>query len=853
MANQEAQSNLKPIQIPLLPLRELLVFPTTVVPLFVGRDKSIQALEQAMASNKEILLCAQQKAKIDDPGPGDIFLVGTIASVLQLLRLPDGTVKVLVEGKRRAKIINFLKKDDFFYVEAQPLEDIRGEGLENEALLRTVKIAFDNYVRLNKRIPPELLLTISQIEDESKLSDTLVSHLSSLKLEEKQKLLEQIDARVRLEDIYGYIQSEIEIMRVEKKIRARVKRQMEKTQKEYYLNEQMAAIQKELGDRDDVRTEISEIEKQIKTKKLTEEVREKLTKEVRKLKSMSPMSAEATVVRNYIETVLSLPWQEYSEEKNDIAFAEQVLDRDHYGLDKVKDRILEYLSVRTLAGNLKGPILCLVGPPGVGKTSLAKSVAEATGRSFIRIALGGVSDEAEIRGHRRTYIGSMPGKIIQGLKKAGTSNPLMLLDEVDKMTSNFRGDPASALLEVLDPAQNHTFNDHYLDMDYDLSKVLFFATANSYSSIPRPLLDRMELIHLSGYTEEEKLQIGRSFLLDKQLKENGLDKQSITFTVKAFKEIIHYYTREAGVRSLEREIASVLRKVARRHLKKLSHAGEIEDEEGTEMEASAPVKAVPVKESAKVEEAVPVASGVLDITEIITEKSIQKYLGPHKYRIGTQNDKDEVGLATGLAYTDVGGELLVVEISILPGKGKISLTGKLGEVMRESAQAAISYVRSRSQFLGIDPDFYQTKDIHIHVPEGAIPKDGPSAGICMATAITSALTERPVNRFVAMTGEITLRGRVLPIGGLKEKVMAAHRGGITKVIIPRDNKKDLRDIPKQIAREIKFVAVDHMDEVLIHALAWKAEKDHKIQDELFTRLQNVVATEFDMGEVNVAH
>ena len=811
------------VSIPLLPLRDILVFPATVVPLFVGREKSIQALEQAMAGNKEILLAAQKKAKTNDPDQEDIFEVGTISTIRQLLRLPDGTVKVLVEGQHRARIVEYLQTEEFFLVNAKVLEEDDVLSVENEALVRTVKMAFDNYVRLNKRIPPEMLLSVASIEGESKLADTLVAHLTNLKLADKQRLLEETNPRARLEELYGFIQSEIEIMRVEKKIRARVKRQMEKTQKEYYLNEQMQAIQKELGERDDGRAEIQEIEDQIKEKNLTDEAREKLSKEVRKLKMMSPMSAEATVVRNYLDTVLSLPWNDFSDEIKDVSHAETVLDRDHYGLEKVKERILEYLSVKILTDDLKGPILCLVGPPGVGKTSLATSVAAATGRGFVRISLGGVRDESEIRGHRRTYIGSMPGKIIQGLKKAGKSNPVMLLDEVDKMSSDSRGDPSSAMLEVLDPSQNHTFNDHYLDLDYDLSKVLFLATANSVHSIPRPLLDRMEVIYLSGYTEVEKISIAKQYLVPKQLKENGLKDHNIQFATKSLKEIIGYYTREAGVRNFEREIANICRKLARKYLKKSGALTE-------KAEKPADFK----------------------ISEAITDKTVQKLLGPRRFRVGAQNQHDEVGICTGLAWTEVGGDLLAAEVNVMPGKGKLTITGKLGDVMQESAQAAFSYVRSRADFLGIDPDFYQKTDIHIHIPEGAIPKDGPSAGLCMATALTSALTNRPVSRDVAMTGEITLRGRSLPIGGLKEKLIAAHRGGIKKVIIPKENEKDLAEIPKAILKELNIVPVDHMDTVLVHALVWHG-KAKKIEDDLFEKLRKIVETEIKESELYFAH
>ena len=824
----EPASKSQRVRIPLLPLRDILVFPSTVVPLFVGRDKSIQALEQAMAANKEILLAAQIKAKTNDPSAEDIYRVGTISVILQLLRLPDGTVKVLVEGQRRAKVIDYLQTEEYFMVEAEPLVEAASSGVENEALTRTVKMAFDNYVRLNKRIPPEMLLSIAQIENESKLADTLVAHLTNLKLQDKQRLLEQTDPRIRLEELYGFIQSEIEIMRVEKKIRARVKRQMEKTQKEYYLNEQMAAIQKELGDRDDGRAELQEIETLIKKKKLSEEARDKVTKELRKLKHMSAMSAEATVVRNYIETVLSLPWNELTAEKRDINFARKVLDNDHFGLEKVKERILEFLSVRTLVTEMKGPILCLAGPPGVGKTSLAKSIAEATGRKFVRISLGGVRDEAEIRGHRRTYIGSMPGKIINALKKAGSANPVVLLDEIDKLSQDFRGDPTSALLEVLDPEQNTTFVDHYLDIDFDLSKVLFMATANSLHTISKPLLDRMEIIRLVGYTEEEKCAIAKQYLVPKQIKTNGLSTGSVTVSPAALKELVRYYTRESGVRSLEREIGSVFRKMARKHLEKY-HEGNTNE----------------VK-----------TDGIIDlkIVENVTEKSINKYLGPRRFRIGLTNQHHEIGLCTGLAWTEVGGDLLVAEVSILPGKGKLTCTGKLGEVMQESAQAALSYVRSRSKFLSLDDDFYAKIDIHIHVPEGAIPKDGPSAGIAMATALTSALTNRPISKDVAMTGEITLRGRVLPIGGLKEKIIAAHRGGIKKVLIPKDNEQDILELPKQILKEVTIVPVEHMDTVLMHALVWRQPGDNvKDQDELFEKLRKITETEVGSAELAFAH
>lgn len=827
MSSHESKGvgNLNSIHIPLLPLRDIIVFPGTVVPLFVGREKSIHALESAVGSTKEILLVAQKKAKTNDPEEDDLYPVGTLASILQMLKLPDGTVKILVEGQKRGKILNFLPDERFFNVEAEVLHESVEEGLENEALIRTVKMAFDNYVRLNKRVPPEMLLSISQIESESKLSDTLVAHLPNLKLEDKQKLLEEVSPQKRLETLYGFIQSEIEIIRVEKKIRARVKRQMEKTQKEYYLNEQMAAIQKELGDKDDGKAELEEMQEQIDKKELSEEAREKLSKELKKLKQMSPMSAEATVVRNYIETVLALPWGQYTKDINDIIYAEKILDRDHFGLEKVKERILEYLAIRQVSEGVKSPILCLLGPPGVGKTSLARSIAESTGRNFVRISLGGVRDHAEIRGHRKTYIGSMPGRIVLSLKKAASSNPVMLLDEIDKMGNDYRGDPAAALLEVLDPEQNSRFNDHYLDLDIDLSKVLFIATANSRDGIPAPLLDRMEMIKVAGYTEMEKFEIATRYLIPKQKRENGLEEKEIDFQKDAVTELVRYYTREAGVRTLEREIASVLRKVTRKHIQSL------EKEE---------LKKTPAKKKTKkkVEEELQPQDLSLDkdklkIKELLTPKAIREYLGPHRFRIGKQGDAMEIGICTGLAWTASGGDLLFIEVNVLPGKGKLTITGKLGEVMQESAQAALSYVRSRATFLGLEEDFYQKLDIHLHVPEGATPKDGPSAGLCIATALASALTSRPINHDVAMTGEITLRGRSIPVGGLKEKFLAAHRAGIKKILFPKENLKDMHEIPKGVIKEIQFIPVDHMDEVLLHALIWPKKKK---EDDLYVKL-----------------
>ncbi|MFZ9518953.1 MAG: endopeptidase La [Silvanigrellaceae bacterium] len=837
----EKKANVRTL--PLLPLRELLVFPHTVVPLFVGREKSIKALDDAMSRNREIFLAAQRKSKTNDPTPEEIYEFGTIAQILQLLRLPDGTVKILVEGKRRAKISRYVESNDLLVVEVAEIAEPPGQAVENEALVRTVKAAFDTYVKLNKKVPPEMVFSISSIEDESRLADTLVVQLANLKLADKQRILETVDPAKRLEEIFGIIQSEIEILRVEKKIRARVKRQMEKTQKEYYLNEQMNAIQKELGNFDDSRTEIAELESKIKSKKLSDEARDRLKKELKKLRGMSPMSAEATVVRNYIDTTLGLPWGEFSTLLRDPKFSEEVLEADHFGLDKVKERILEFLAVTSLSDKLKGPILCLVGPPGVGKTSLARSIARATGREFARIALGGVRDEAEIRGHRRTYIGAMPGKIVNALKKAGTSNPVILLDEIDKMSSDFRGDPASAMLEVLDPEQNSTFNDHYLDMDYDLSQTLFLATANNLHTIPKPLLDRMEIITLGGYTEQEKVNIAQRHLVPKAAKSNGLEATGLKFDDSALEELIRYYTREAGVRSLEREISSVCRKIARQLLKQKTEA------EATATKPTKAEKAAKANAAAQSSTTTTTAAPATDksalpttLTEIIkldgikapvvNDGTIRDNLGPRRFSINETGTRDEIGVCQGLAYTEVGGDLLITEVSIVTGKGNLKITGKLGEVMQESAQAAFSYVRSRATFLGLEEDFYSKIDIHVHFPEGAIPKDGPSAGITMATALVSALTKRPVSREIAMTGEITLRGRVLPIGGLKEKLLAAHRGGVKKIIIPRENLKDLHEIPKNVLEKLTVVGVDHVDSVLFHALAWNET------DELQSKLKS---------------
>jgi ATP-dependent Lon protease len=762
--------------VPLLPLRELIVFPHEVYPIFVGRQKSIKALEAAEASKRPILLVAQKDARVSEPGPNDIYSVGTLGMVVQLLRLPDGTVKALLEGKKRARILRYVAQDEFFQVEAEEIEEVNDRGTEVEALMRSVNTAFDNYVRLNKKIPPEMVTSIAAVDDPAYLADKLVGHLG-IKLEDKQSLLECFNPAERLERILGYMRSELEILEVEKRIRSRVKKQMEKTQKEYYLNEQMRAIQKELGEKDEFKNEIQELEEKLRQKKMPAEARDKCEREIKKLKMMSPMSAEATVVRNYLDWFLALPWFEYTEDKLDIQEAERVLEEDHYGLDKVKERILEYLAVQTLVGQLKGPILCLVGPPGVGKTSLGKSVARATGRKFVRVSLGGVRDEAEIRGHRRTYIGALPGKIIQCLRKATSGNPVLLLDEVDKMSTDFRGDPSSALLEVLDPEQNNSFNDHYLDCDYDLSKVMFITTANALERIPRPLQDRMEIIRIPGYTENEKLQIAKKYLLKKQREANGLTEENIEFSDKALLAIIRNYTREAGVRNLEREIASICRKAA--------------------------VEVVKTDRNAHVK---------------VSQSSLAKYLGPYKFRFGIAETEPQIGVATGLAWTELGGELLNVEVTILPGRGKLTITGQLGEVMQESAQAALSYVRSRSEQLGLRADFYQKIDIHIHIPEGAIPKDGPSAGITLATALVSSLCRVPVKNDLAMTGEITLRGRVLPIGGLKEKVMAAHRGGIKTVLMPKENLKDLEEIPAPVLKTVTLIPVEHVDQVLKQAL-----------------------------------
>lgn len=800
-------------QLPMLPLRDLIIFPHMMMPLFVGREKSINALEEAMSKQTDIVLAAQRDAKTNNPEPKDIYSIGTVGTIIQLLRLPDGTVKVLVEGKRRVKIKNFVANDNFFVVNVEEIPDSNQSVVETQALVRSVKTTFETYVKLNKRIPPEILMRVSTIENAGELSDIIVAQLN-LKLEDKQKVLEIIDPGKRLEHLLNLMTGEIEILEVEKKIRTRVKKQMERSQKEYYLNEQMQAIQKELGEKDDYQQELAELEEKAAKKKMSAEAKEKIKKEIKKLKLMSPMSAEATVVRNYIDWILSLPWQEYSEEKHDVKAAEKILDHDHWGLEKVKERILEYLSVLSLSNDLKGPILCLVGPPGVGKTSLARSIAESLNRPFARISLGGVRDEAEIRGHRKTYVGAMPGKILQALRKVDKGNPLFLLDEIDKMASDFRGDPSSAMLEVLDPEQNATFQDHYLEVEYDLSKVMFVATANSLHTIPRPLLDRMEIISLEGYTETEKFHIAKNYLVEKQLEMHGLKERKVTIQDQALHNLIRFYTREAGVRNLERQVANVCRKVARDIVKDEA----IADMKGNSKKA---VTAKTAKKTAKKSAAY-----------VVTPKKLIELLGPEKYKIGKIEEQNEIGLVNGMAWTEVGGDLLAVEATVVPGKGKFTVTGQLGDVMKESCSAAMSYVRSRGPLFAFDKEYFQNIDVHIHLPEGATPKDGPSAGIALCTAIVSSIAKIPVKRQVAMTGEVSLRGKVWAIGGLKEKVMAAHRGGIRTIICPKENEKDLKDIPKEILKDLKIILVDHVDQVLVNALDIKNPKElFKLQKE----------------------
>lgn len=770
------------IQIPMLPLRGILVFPTMVMHLDVGRPQSLAALEKAMIGDETIFLAAQKKVSINEPQPKDIFRVGTLAKINQMVRLPNGTVRILVEGLFRAEILRYLEKDDDFVVEIQKIEDIHGDPNEEKALMRSLLKQFQQYIKYSRRISEETLVSISDIDHPGTLADMVTSHLS-LNIKEKQKVLEMENVTERLHHVLKVISDEKNVLNLEHKIGQRVKSSMDKTQKEYYLREQLKAIQKELGEHDGTYGEVAQLKKQIEESDMPKRVAEVALKELERYERVPQSSAESSVIRNYLDWLLSLPWKKQTQDTIDIHKAKKLLDQDHYGLEKVKERILEYLAVQKLTKTIRGPIICLVGPPGVGKTSLAKSIAEAINRKFVRISLGGVRDEAEIRGHRRTYIGAMPGRIIQGMKKAGTINPVFLLDEIDKMSNDFRGDPSSAMLEVLDPEQNHSFSDHYIEEPYDLSNVLFIATANYMNNIPGPLLDRMEIIHISGYTEVEKLHIAREHLIPKQLSENGLTKGQLQIRDDALTKLIRHYTREAGVRGLERQIAMLCRKAA-----KIIISGE--------------KKRV-----------------------IVTENNLEEMIGKPLYRYGQAEKEDQVGTATGLAYTAAGGDTLSIEVTHYPGKGKLTLTGKLGEVMRESAQAAFSYIRSRTKELNIDPDFHEKYDIHIHVPEGAIPKDGPSAGITMATALVSALTGRAVRKEVGMTGEITLRGRVLPIGGLKEKALSAHRAGITTVIIPRDNEKDLEDIPQSVKEDLTFILVDHLDDVLKHALVEEQNED----------------------------
>ncbi len=760
--------------LPVLPLRDIVVFPHMVVPLFVGRDKSVRALEEVMRTDKQILLATQKNSADDDPATDDIYDVGVVATVLQLLKLPDGTVKVLVEGKDRAAVVKFTAREDYYEAETAVIEEDSGEEHEAEALSRAVAEQFENYVKLNKKIPPEALASIPQIAEPGKLADSIAAHLS-VKIGDKQQLLEIFDVVKRLEKVFALMEGEISVLQVEKKIRSRVKRQMEKTQREYYLNEQMKAIQRELGDQDDGRDELIELEKRIKKTKLSKEARTKAEAELKKLRNMSPMSAESTVVRNYLDWLLSIPWGKAKQKKIDLVKAEAILEEDHYGLEKVKERILEYLAVQARTNSLKGPILCLVGPPGVGKTSLGKSIAKATGREFVRLSLGGVRDEAEIRGHRRTYIGSMPGKVIQSMKKAKAVDPFFLLDEIDKMGSDWRGDPSSALLEVLDPAQNATFADHYLEVDYDLSQTMFVTTANSLN-MPQPLLDRMEIIRIPGYTEDEKVEIAKRHVLPKLAKDHGLKDAEFIVPDKAIRDLIRYYTREAGVRSLERELGNLARKVVR----DLSR------------------------------------ENVTTIT--VDDERLAKYAGVRKYRYGETDEEDQVGIVTGLAWTEFGGDILTIEAVRMPGKGRMSITGNLKDVMKESISAANSYVRSRAPAFGIKPTMFDKTDIHVHVPDGATPKDGPSAGAAMATAMVSVLTGNPIRKDIAMTGEITLRGRVTAIGGLKEKLLAALRSGIKTVLIPEENEKDLADIPENVKSALEIVPVSTIDQVLARAL-----------------------------------
>lgn len=805
-------------QLPLLPLRDLIIFPHMMMPLFVGREKSINALEDAMSKQSDIVLAAQKDAKTNNPDEKDIYQVGTVGTIIQLLRLPDGTVKVLVEGKRRVRIKNFVSNEGHFVVVCEAINEEVSNPTEASALVRSVKGTFETYVKLNKRIPPEILMRVSSIESPGELADIIVAQLN-LKLEDKQAVLEILDPTKRLEHLLNLMTGEIEILEVEKKIRTRVKKQMEKSQKEYYLNEQMQAIQKELGEKDDYQAELEDLSTKCNDKKMPKEAKDKVHKEIKKLKMMSPMSAEATVVRNYIDWVLSLPWQEYSEDRHDVKNAKKILDNDHWGLEKVKERILEYLAVLSLSKNMKGSIICLAGPPGVGKTSLARSIAESLGRPFARISLGGVRDEAEIRGHRKTYVGAMPGKILQALRKVDKGNPVLLLDEIDKMANDFRGDPASAMLEVLDPEQNSSFADHYLELEYDLSKVMFVATANNLGNVPRPLLDRMEIIYLDGYIEQEKFHIAKNYLVNKQIEAHGLKDFKVAISDKAIRDVIRYYTREAGVRNLERQFANIFRKVA----KDIVMSQTLEDfrREPVVDKTSKPKAAKGKKTSSKKSDGY-----------VVTPEKLVELIGAHKYKYGEIEKQNEIGLTNGMAWTEVGGDLLAVEVSAVPGKGKFTVTGQLGDVMKESCVAAMSYTRSRGPLFGLDKEFYENIDIHIHFPDGATPKDGPSAGIALTTSIVSAMTKIAVKRTVAMTGEISLRGKVLPIGGLKEKILAAHRGGIKTIICPKENEKDLKDIPKEVLKELKVILVDHVDQVLINALDIKNPKElFKAQNE----------------------
>ena len=796
MSDQSEKQTEIPVVLPVLPLRNIVVFPGMIVPLFVGREKSIRALEDVMADDKEMLLVSQKDGDQDDPQPEDMHDIGTIGTVLQMLKLPDGTVKVLVEGQARVQMLEYLPNDNFFQASALPLMEDGEDGEEIRALMRTAVSQFDGYVKLNRKIPPEVQSNVSQIDDPVKLADTIAGHLN-ITLDEKQALLAILSVDKRLEAILGHMEGEVGVLQVEKKIRGRVKRQMEKTQREYYLNEQMKAIQKELGEGEDGGDELAELEESIAKTKLSKEAREKADAELKKLRNMSPMSAEATVVRNYLDWLLAVPWGKKSRIKKDLGLAETVLNVDHYGLDKVKERILEYLAVQQRSKKLKGPILCLVGPPGVGKTSLGKSIAKATGREFARMSLGGVRDESEIRGHRRTYIGSMPGKVMQSMKKMKTTNPLILLDEIDKLGADYRGDPSSALLEVLDPEQNSTFGDHYMEVDYDLSNVMFVTTANSLN-IPGPLLDRMEIIRIAGYTEDEKVEIAKAHLVPQVIEEHGLRAGEFDLDESAIRKIVQTYTREAGVRGLKRELASLARKAITKIVK-----GEQE-------------------------------------TVAIDAANLSDFAGVERFRFGLAEAEDQVGVVTGLAWTEVGGELLTIEGVMLPGKGRMTTTGKLGDVMKESINAASSYVRSRATVFGIEPPLFERKDIHVHVPEGATPKDGPSAGTAMATAIVSVMTGIPVRKEIAMTGEVTLRGRVLPIGGLKEKLLAALRGGITKVLIPKENEKDIAEVPDNIKEGLEIIPVETMDEVLHHALQ-KAPKSIEWDEDAYYASQKLAA------------